>query len=138
MSKKKRAILIISAIVLVAVVALCAFASGVKVSKNATAELYYENDYEGIYITTALSQEETEIIRQMINPARVAEDDESIEFSDKVYLSFVEGKRTKDFYIALDASAKLRYKDKIVELKDWEIDQLHSILGGYGAVFPCV
>lgn len=141
MSKKKRIILIISAVVLVAVVALCIFNRSVKVDKNTTAELYYQNDYEDIYIATALTQEETEIIREMIKGAVVAYDNGlSCGFDEHIYLSFTQGNKVKKYYIACDTCPFLQYNMSgiVLTLKDWQIDQLHSILGAYGAKFPCV
>ncbi len=141
MSKKKRTILIIVAIVLVAVVALGIFSRSVKVGKNATAELYYQNDYEDIYIATSLTQEEADIIRDMIKSARVVYDNGlSCGFDEHIYLSFADGNKVKKYYIACDTCPFLQYNMSgiVLTLKDWQIDQLHSILGKYGAKFPCV
>lgn len=46
----------------------------IHISKDAAAQFFYTNDYEGMYIETYLSQEETEIIREMISHSKVVHD----------------------------------------------------------------
>lgn len=57
-----------------------------------------------------------------------------------IYIEFSDGNKVKKYYIACDTCPKLQYglDGVVMNLKDWEIDQLHSILGGYGAVLLCV
>lgn len=141
MSKKRKVLAAIVAVVVVVAVVVCIFSHSVKVGKNATAELYYENSYEGIYIATALTQEETDIIRDMIKSAVVAYDPGlSCGFDENIYLAFTDGNKVKKYYIACDTCPFLQYNMSgiVLTLKDWQIDQLHAILGGYGAKFPCV
>ena len=113
----------------------------IHISKDAAAQFFYTNDYEGIYIETYLSQEETEIIREMISHSKVVRDKgcHTVLMSG-IYIEFSDGNKVKKYYIACDTCPKLQYglDGVVMNLKDWEIDQLHSILGGYGAVLLCV
>lgn len=132
---------VVAVVPVVAVALGLVFFRSVFIKKDATAELYYENSAEGIYISTALTEEETQIIREMIVHAKVVYDKGlSCSFDESIYLAFNSGNEVKRYYIACDTCPNLQYNLSgiIVMLEDWEIDQLHSILGRYGAVFPCV
>ncbi len=140
MKKKVKILVPVVAVVLIVAISLglVFFRSNI-IKKDATAEFYYENDYEGIYISTALTEEETQIIREMIVHAKVRHNKELTDsFNESIYLAFNSGNKVKRYYIACDASPYLQYNlgGTFLELEDWEIDKLHSILGRYGAYFP--
>lgn len=139
MSKKAiKIISVISAVVIVAVALTAVIMTNtVNVSKKATAEIYYENVSDGLIVATNISEEDMEIIRKMVDSKSLGKNkDESAKFDDKIYLSFVDGKKVKNFYIATNSVPQLKYNDKIVELEAWEIDQIYSIIGKYGAFLP--
>lgn len=131
---------VIAVILIVAIAAGLVLFRSIIIKKDATAELYYENSVEGIYISTALTQEETQIIREMIVHAKVKNNKELTDkFDEKIYLAFNSGNKVKRYYIACDSSPYLQYNlgGTILKLEEWEIDRLYSILGGYGAFLPC-
>lgn len=139
MSKKATKIIsVIAALVVIAVAVTAVIMTNiVNIGKNATAEIYYVNVYDEIDIATNISQEDMEIIRKMADSKMLHKDKEnSAQFDDQIYVSFVDGNKVKNFYISINSVPQLKYKDKIVELENWEVDQLYSILGKYGAFLP--
>ena len=140
MSKKATKIIAVVAglvIIAVAIATIAIMTNTVNISENVTAEIYYENVSDGLEIAATISEEDMEIIRKMVdsNSLKSASGD-SAQFDDKIYLSFVEKNKVKNFYISTNSVPQLKYKDKIVELEEWEIDQLYSIVGKYGAFLP--
>ncbi|MBE6824431.1 MAG: hypothetical protein E7513_03690 [Ruminococcaceae bacterium] len=142
MSKKgkKRRVWAVALVVLIAIaVAGYAFFGNVSVSEDATAEFYYVNDYYDIEITTTLTEEESKKVREMINDGRVVVDNGlSCGFDDSIYLSFDDGNRVKNFYIACDNCPNLKHDGKVVMLSKQDNEELRDMLRKYGAKFPCV
>ncbi|MBQ8539823.1 MAG: hypothetical protein IJ433_09260 [Ruminococcus sp.] len=140
MSKKATKIIAVVAglvIIAVAIAATVIMTNTVNISENVTAEIYYENVSDGLEIAATISEEDMGIIRKMVDSKKLYKDKEqSAKFDDKIYLSFVEKNKVKNFYISTNSVPQLKYKDKIVELEEWEIDQLYSIVGKYGAFLP--
>ena len=138
LNKKAIIISVIAVVVCAAVIFSLVLTSKVRLGVDAKGEFYYGYNSDDILIATNLSDEKSAIIAQMFNKEKyITGKTPDVEFNAENYLSFADGNKTKLFYIACDGSPYIKYNDKIFQLEDWEIDQLHSILGEFGAFFPC-
>ena len=107
------------------------FTPKTKIEANNAKIIYIFNDHN---INQLLSNNESKIIKDILNNKKLYSDNPSCGFSENISICF----DNLVFCLACDNCAIIKFGDKFFKISETDREKINKIIENYGGSFPCL